>query len=71
VNCGWHTARSRFLDLAVAGAVLLQLAGVYLPPIRALLGTDPLGLAELAVAALAATLPGFVIIARRLRKRPA
>lgn len=55
---GW---RPRFLDLAVAGAVLLQLAGVFLPPLRALLGTEPLDATSLAVAAVAAILPGLVV----------
>jgi len=62
-------ARLRFLDVAVAAAVLLQLAGVYLRPLRALLGTAPLGLTELAVAAVAGLLPGAVVAAARSRTR--
>jgi P-type Ca2+ transporter type 2C len=50
-----------FLDAAVAGAVALQLAGVFVPPIRTLLRTEPVTTAELAVSALAATLPGVVV----------
>ena len=65
---GW---RPRFLDLAVAGAVLLQLAGVYLAPLRALLGTAALGPSELLVATIAATLPGLAVAATRLRKTSA
>ena len=61
--------RPRFLDVAVASAVLLQLAGVYLPPVRALLGTEYVGPNELAVAAAAALLPGLVVAATRLYHR--
>ena len=65
---GW---RPRFLDVAVAGAVLLQLAGIYLSPLRALLGTELVGPTELAVAIVAALLPGTVVAATRLRGRAA
>ncbi|GAA0947309.1 cation-transporting P-type ATPase [Actinocorallia libanotica] len=34
---------------AVAGALLLQLAGVYLPPLQELLGTEPLALTDLLI----------------------
>jgi Ca2+-transporting ATPase len=61
--------RPRFLDAAVAGAVLLQLAGVYLAPIRALLDTHVVGPRELMVAALAALIPGLVVAATRLARR--
>ncbi|QBS45329.1 cation-translocating P-type ATPase [Nocardia sp. CS682] len=36
---------------AVAAAFTLQLAGLYLPPLRALLGTEPLGLGDLLIVA--------------------
>ncbi|GAA3357331.1 hypothetical protein GCM10017744_027530 [Streptomyces antimycoticus] len=39
-----------FLLLAVGTALALQVAGVYLPPLRALLGTEPLPLVDLAIA---------------------
>ncbi|MGG7569299.1 cation-translocating P-type ATPase [Streptomyces sirii] len=38
-----------FLLVAVAAALGLQLAGVYLPPLQALLGTEPLPLTDLVV----------------------
>ncbi|MEV1243418.1 cation-transporting P-type ATPase [Nonomuraea sp. NPDC049750] len=37
------------LLLAVAGAFVLQLAGLYVPPLRELLGTEPLPLGELLI----------------------
>ncbi|HEY0639464.1 MAG TPA: HAD-IC family P-type ATPase, partial [Pseudonocardiaceae bacterium] len=60
----------RFLDVAVAGAVLLQLAAVYLPPLRDLLGLAWIGPRELVVAVLAALLPGLVVALTRRRGRP-
>ena len=56
----------RFLDVAVGAAVVLQLAGVYVPAVRALLGTEPLGPSELAIAIVAATLPGLAVLAVRV-----
>ncbi|MBC6445831.1 cation-translocating P-type ATPase [Actinokineospora xionganensis] len=61
--------RPRFLDIAVAGAVLLQLGGVYLAPLRALLGTEPVGLTDLAIVAGIALLPGLAVLAARLGSR--
>ncbi|MFV2084422.1 cation-translocating P-type ATPase [Micromonospora sp. LOL_021] len=49
------------LVFAVAGAGLLQLAGVYLGPLRALLDTEPLALTELAACAAVAALPALVL----------
>ncbi|MFD8544496.1 cation-translocating P-type ATPase [Streptomyces sp. NPDC059649] len=40
-----------FLLVAVATALCLQVAGVWLPPLQALLGTEPLTLGDLAIAA--------------------
>lgn len=37
------------LLVAVAGALVLQLAGLYLPPLRELLGTEPLALSDLLI----------------------
>lgn len=37
------------LLVAVAGAYVLQLAGIYLPPLRHLLGTEPLAPADLLI----------------------
>jgi Ca2+-transporting ATPase len=64
---GGRRGRPRFLDVAVAGAVALQLAGVYLPPVRTLLGTEAVGATELAVATMAALIPAAAVIASRSR----
>jgi Ca2+-transporting ATPase len=37
------------LLVAVAGALVLQLAGLYLPPLRELLGTEPLTMGDLLI----------------------
>ncbi|MDI9887600.1 cation transporting ATPase C-terminal domain-containing protein [Streptomyces sp. HNM0645] len=42
-----------FLLVAVGAALSLQVAGVYLPALRALLGMEPLPLTDLAIAAAA------------------
>ncbi|HYN94325.1 MAG TPA: cation-transporting P-type ATPase [Pilimelia sp.] len=49
------------LLVAVAGALILQLAGIYLPPLRELLGTQPLALSDLLIVGAAASL-GYVAI---------
>jgi Ca2+-transporting ATPase len=49
------------LLVAIAGALALQFAGVYLPPLQALLGTQPLALPDLLVVCAAATV-GYVAI---------
>jgi P-type Ca2+ transporter type 2C len=49
------------LLVAVAGALVLQLAGVYLPPLRDLLGTQPLAPLDLLVVGAAASL-GYAAI---------
>ncbi|HVQ93500.1 MAG TPA: cation transporting ATPase C-terminal domain-containing protein, partial [Mycobacteriales bacterium] len=46
---------------AVAAALLLQLAGIYLPPLRELLSTQPLAVADLAIVCALATL-GYAAI---------
>ncbi|PZG21578.1 ATPase [Micromonospora craterilacus] len=56
------------LPLAVAGSALLQVSGVLLPPLRELLGTEPLGAVELIACAAVSTLPGLAL---RLTRRPA
>jgi P-type Ca2+ transporter type 2C len=61
--------RLRFLDLAVAGSVLLQLAGIYLPPLRALLGTHPVTAADLALVAAVAAVPGLAVLVTQRRRR--
>jgi Ca2+-transporting ATPase len=60
------TLANPFLLIAVTAALALQIAGVYLPPLRTLLGTDPLSSAELAVAC---ALSGFGYTATRLQRR--
>jgi Ca2+-transporting ATPase len=50
------TLANPLLPAAVAGALALQLAGLYLPPLRDLLGTDPLSPADLLVVGALSTL---------------
>jgi Ca2+-transporting ATPase len=56
------------LLVAVALSAVLQVAGVLLEPLRALLGTVALSPAELAACAAAALLPGLALRLRRLRR---
>ncbi|TWD84593.1 Ca2+-transporting ATPase [Kribbella amoyensis] len=56
----------RFLDYAVAGALVAQVAPVYVPALRDLLGLTLLSPGELAVAVLAASVPGLAVAVRRL-----
>jgi Ca2+-transporting ATPase len=55
--------RPHFLDLAVAGAAVLQVAAVTVAPVRELLGLTALGAAELAVVVAAAAVPGLAVLA--------
>ncbi len=55
------TSANPMLLIAVAGALGLQVGAVYLPPLRDLLGTEPLAPLDLLVAAGAATL-GYAAI---------
>ncbi len=57
--------RFRFLDIAVAASLLLQVAGVFLAPLRVLLGTDPVTLADLAAVTVLAALPGLAVLAAK------
>ncbi len=57
------------LLLAVAFSGLLQIAGVFVGPLRALLGTAPVGLPELLACAALAALPGLVLRLVRRRAR--
>ncbi|MEU3253744.1 cation-translocating P-type ATPase [Streptomyces sp. NPDC006997] len=66
------TLANPFLLVAVGVALGLQAAGVYLPPLRDLLGTEPLTLADLAIAGALAGL-GHVVMrlqARLVPERP-
>ncbi|MCZ7417963.1 cation-transporting P-type ATPase [Verrucosispora sp. WMMA2121] len=56
------------LPLAVAASALLQVAGVLLPPLRELLGTEVLGGTELLACAAVSVLPGLAL---RLTRRTA
>lgn len=53
------------LAVAIAVSAALQIAGVLLPPLRTLLGTDSLTAAELLACAAAAALPGLALWAVR------
>jgi Ca2+-transporting ATPase len=48
------------LALAIVVSAVLQVAGVLVPPLRALLGTQPLGPADLAACALVAAIPALI-----------
>jgi Ca2+-transporting ATPase len=50
---------NRGLLYAIGLSAVLQVAGVLVPPLRTLLGTDPLSLAELLACAAVATLPAL------------
>ncbi len=60
--------RLRFLDVAVAGALVAQVGPLFIPPLRELLGLHPLSASELAVATAFAILPGLVVAIRRVWK---
>jgi Ca2+-transporting ATPase len=55
------TRRNRSLLAAVAASGVLQVAGVLLPPLQALLGTEPLTAVELLGCAAVATIPGLAL----------
>nr|WP_205789415.1 cation-transporting P-type ATPase [Micromonospora sp. HM134] len=57
------------LLVAVAASALLQVGGVLLPPLRMLLGTEPLDLTVLLACLAVSALPGLVL--RLARRRPA
>jgi len=61
--------RNHALAAAVALSALLQLAGVLLPPLRDLLGTEYLSAAELAACAAVATLPGLAVRLAATKRR--
>ncbi|GAA0630834.1 cation-translocating P-type ATPase [Streptomyces thermocarboxydovorans] len=58
-----------FLLVAVGAALALQVAGVYLPPLQELLGTQPLAPADLVIAFLLSGL-GHVVMRLQTRLRP-
>jgi P-type Ca2+ transporter type 2C len=59
---GWHNLG---LVLAVAASAILQLAAVYLPPLRTLLGTSTLTLQQLLSCVVLASLPAATLLAQR------
>ena len=59
-----RTLRQRGLELAVLGALLLQVLAVYFPPLNELLGTTPLPFQVLAAAFALGLVPGLAV--RRL-----
>ena len=63
------TLANPFLLVAVGVALSLQAAGVYLPPLQALLGTEPLPLTDLAIACALSGL-GHVVMRLQARLRP-
>jgi Ca2+-transporting ATPase len=63
--------RERGLVLAVAGAALLQVAGVVVPPLRSLLGTEPVSASVFLLLLGLSVIPGLLITLERLvRRRP-
>ncbi|MEO3811607.1 cation-translocating P-type ATPase [Sphaerisporangium sp. B11E5] len=71
-----HRRHIRFLDLAVLGALILQIAPLYVDPLRRLLRVEPLSPRDLLLAATLALIPGTVLAltrhrARRVPKNPA
>ncbi|MFV2020680.1 HAD-IC family P-type ATPase [Micromonospora sp. LOL_023] len=58
---GWRRMGNPGLLVAVATAAVLQIAGVYLGPLAALLGTDPLTVTDLAGCAAVAALPALTL----------
>jgi len=62
------SGRLRFLDVAVAGAALVQVGPLAVPPLRALLGLGTVSSGQLAVAAVAAAVPGLAVRLRRGRR---
>ncbi|MEU4293120.1 cation-transporting P-type ATPase [Kribbella sp. NPDC026596] len=58
--------RLRFLDAAVAGALVAQVGPLFVPPLRELLSLHALSASELAIAAAFAVVPGLTVAARRV-----
>jgi len=62
-DSGW---RGRGLELAVAGAALLQVGGVLLPPLRQLLGTEPVSAPVFLLLLGLSVVPGLLVRIERL-----
>jgi Ca2+-transporting ATPase len=56
-----RTIHQRSLEAAVLAAAVLQIAGVYLPPLQSLLGTEPVGGGTLLALTAVAAIPAAVI----------
>ncbi|HEX6248239.1 MAG TPA: cation-transporting P-type ATPase [Nocardioidaceae bacterium] len=63
---GW---RGRGLEVAVGGALLLQVAGVLFSPLRGLLGTEPVTLPVFLLLLGLAVVPGLLVAVERLVTR--
>jgi Ca2+-transporting ATPase len=57
---GEHLAPNPYMDLALGGSLALQALAMLLPPLRGLLGTGTLGLADLGVIGAGAVVPLLV-----------
>jgi Ca2+-transporting ATPase len=64
-DAGW---RARGLEIAVAGAALLQIGGVLLAPLRGLLGTEPVTASVFLLLLGLSVIPGLVIRVERWAK---
>jgi Ca2+-transporting ATPase len=58
--------RGRGLEIAIAGAALLQVGGVVLPPLRGLLGTEPVSPPVFLMLLGLSVVPGLLIGLERL-----
>jgi Ca2+-transporting ATPase len=63
---GW---RGRGLEIAVLGAAVLQVGGVLLPPLRSLLGTEPVAAPDFLVLLALSVVPGLLIGLEKLVRR--
>jgi Ca2+-transporting ATPase len=60
----WRLGRhAPWVPAAVAASAVLLVAGVYLPGLQGLLGTEPLATAQLGIAAAAGLVPGALVVA--------
>lgn len=63
-------AKSKWMPLALGGTVALQVVGNVLPPLRAILGTVPLGVGDWGAVATAAFVPFIINESVKLALRP-
>jgi P-type Ca2+ transporter type 2C len=62
--------RNWALDIAVGLSLLLQLAALWLAPLRSLLGTDALSLGQVALCAAIAAIPATAVLTVKRRMQP-